>query len=70
VLATLYVALSLTLFALGSAESAGRFSLRTLSFGRPTIIVRLILDTVAVSHDVEGMTCGESGRHVRVYNAL
>jgi hypothetical protein len=70
VLATLYVALSLALFALSSTDSAGRLSLRTLSFGRPTTIVRLILDTVAISHDVEGTTCGESGRHVRVYNAL
>jgi hypothetical protein len=45
-------------------DPAGRFCLRTLRFGRPTTIMEVILDMVAISCDVEGMTCGESGRRV------
>jgi hypothetical protein len=58
-LATLCVALSLTLFALGIADSTGGFCLRTLSFSRPTTIMGPILDMVAVFHDVEGVICEE-----------
>jgi hypothetical protein len=58
-LATLCVILSLTLFALGGTDLIDRFCLRTLSFGKPTIIMLPMLDMVAVSHDVEGMVCKE-----------
>jgi hypothetical protein len=51
-LATLYVALSLALFALGGTD-------RTLSFSGPTIIVGPILDIVVVSKAVEGVICQE-----------
>jgi hypothetical protein len=51
-LATLYVALSLALFALGGADSTGGFYLRTLSFGRPMIIMGPVLDTVVISRAV------------------
>jgi hypothetical protein len=56
-LATLYVALSLALFALGGADPTGGFCLRTVSFSRPMTITGSILDTVAVSHAVEGVVC-------------
>jgi hypothetical protein len=68
--AILCVALSLALFALGSADLTGRFCLRTLNFGRPMPIVGPILDIVVVSRDVVGMMCEESGRRVNVYNAF
>jgi hypothetical protein len=58
-LATLCVALSLTLFALGGADPTGGFCLRNLSFSRHTIIVGATLDTVAVSHAVDGAVCEE-----------
>jgi hypothetical protein len=61
-LVTLCVTLSLTLFALGSADLSGGFSLGTLSFGRPTVIVGPILDTFVVSRDAEGTVCEELGR--------
>jgi hypothetical protein len=44
-----FVSLSLTLFALGSADLGGGFCLRTLSFGRPKAILEPVLDTVVVS---------------------
>jgi hypothetical protein len=58
-LATLYVASSLALFAWGGADLAGKFCLRTLIYCRRTTIVRPILDAVAISHDVVGMSCEE-----------
>jgi hypothetical protein len=61
-LSTLYVAL----FALGGADSTGGFCLRTLSNSRPTTIVRHILDTVAISHTVDGTSCKELVRHVNL----
>jgi hypothetical protein len=69
-LTILCITLSLALFSLGGADSASGFCLRTLSFSRPTTIVGPILDRVVVSHDVKGMTCDETGRHVSIYNAL
>jgi hypothetical protein len=69
-LATLCVALSLALFALGRADLVGGFFLRTLSFSRPMTSVRPILATVVVSHAVEGQICKESRRRVRVYNTV
>jgi hypothetical protein len=42
--------LSLTLFALGGADLTT--SLGTLGFGRPTTIVGLVLDIVAISHAI------------------
>jgi hypothetical protein len=56
--------------ALGGAEPAGEFCLRTLVFIRPTTIVGPILDTVAVSRDVAGTMCEESVRRVNVSNTL
>jgi uncharacterized integral membrane protein len=58
-LATYYVTLSLTLFALGGADLTDEFCLRTLSFSGLTVIVGLILGTVVVSHVVEGGICEE-----------
>jgi hypothetical protein len=49
-LATLCVALSLALFALGGANPAGGFYLRILSVGKPMLCVGIILDMVGVSH--------------------
>jgi hypothetical protein len=48
-LATLCVALSLTLFALGGVDPTEGFYIQTLSFSRVMIIVRPILDTVVTS---------------------
>jgi hypothetical protein len=64
-LATLYIILSLTLFALGSAVQTGWFCLRTLSFGRMTTIMGPILDMVDVSGAVIASVMGKKlGRHV------
>jgi hypothetical protein len=52
----------LTLFALGGADLTGGFCLSTLSSSRPTTIVGLVLDTVVVSHAIEGTRSEESGR--------
>jgi hypothetical protein len=57
-LATLCVASSLTL---GGSEPTGGFHLGTLSFACLSAIMGLILDTVAVSHDVEGVSYEELG---------
>jgi hypothetical protein len=72
-LATLCAGLSLTLFAQNRADPAGGFCLRTLSCSGPTVIVGPILDTVVISHAVEGTSCEELGRHVNmglIYCAL
>jgi hypothetical protein len=50
-LVTLCVTSSLSLVALGSSDPIDGFCLLTLSFGRPTAIMGLGSDTVAVSHD-------------------
>jgi hypothetical protein len=55
--------------ALGSSDLSGGFCIRTLSIGRPTVIVLPILDMVSVSLDEEGMICEEWGS-VKAYNAL
>jgi hypothetical protein len=65
-LATLYVALSLTLFALGGANPTGGFGLITLSYSRPMIIVGPILNTVVVSCIVVGTLCEALGRRVNM----
>jgi hypothetical protein len=54
-LATPCVASSLTLVGLGGSEPSSGFRFRTLSIGRPTIIVWPFLGTIAVSLGVEGM---------------
>jgi hypothetical protein len=69
-LAIIYVTLSHALFALGCAQPAGGFYLRTLSFGRTIPIVGPVLDTVVVSCVVAGMMCEELGRRVNIYNTL
>jgi hypothetical protein len=58
-LATLSVALSIALFALAGADPTDRFCLRSWSFSRPTTIMGAVLDTVVVSHAVEGVICEE-----------
>jgi hypothetical protein len=63
-LATLYVTSSLTLFTWGGGDPNGEFCLRTLICCRPTAILGPILDTVVISHDVEGTSCEELGWHV------
>jgi hypothetical protein len=51
----------------GGVDPTGGFYPRTLSYIRPTTIVRPILDTVDISHAViVGTTCEESGRCVDV----
>jgi hypothetical protein len=69
-LAIIYVTLSLALFALGGAQPAGGFYLRTLSFGRTMPIMGPVLDTIVVSCVVAGMMCEELGRYVNIYNTL
>jgi hypothetical protein len=66
----LCVALSLPLFALDSTDPTSGFCLGNLSLGMPTTIVGSILDTVVISRDVKGTTCGKSGRCVSVYNTI
>jgi hypothetical protein len=60
-LATLFVTLSLALFALCDTDLTGGFCLRTLSFGEPMIIVGPVLDMVVVSRAVVGTSCEELG---------
>jgi hypothetical protein len=60
-LATLCVASSFTLVALGGSVPTGGFHLGTLSVAGPSTIMGPILDTVVVSHDVEGTSCEELG---------
>jgi hypothetical protein len=60
-LATLCVALSLTLFARGDADPAGGFYLRTLSNSRPMSIMGPVLDTIFASLAVVGTSCEELG---------
>jgi hypothetical protein len=59
-LATLCVASSLALVALGGSNLTGWFHLRTLSFGRPHGNHGPVLDMVAISHDIEGASYEES----------
>jgi hypothetical protein len=56
-LITLYVTSSLPLFSLGDSDPTGIFHLRTLSVVGPSAIMEPILEMVAVSHDVEGVSC-------------
>jgi glucokinase len=58
-LGTLCVALALALLALDGVDLTGGFCLRTPNFSRPTAIVGPVLDTVIVSHVVEGVVCEE-----------
>jgi hypothetical protein len=58
-LATVCVALSLALVALGSSDSTSGFHLGTLSVAGPSTIVGPVLDTVVVSCDVERTLCEE-----------
>jgi hypothetical protein len=59
--------MSLALLPLSSANPVGWFCLRTLSFGRPTLCLEPILDSVVVSCVVIArMMCNQSGRHVNV----
>jgi hypothetical protein len=51
------VALSLTLVALGGSNLCGGFHLRALSIGRLLGNHGAILDMVAISLDVEGVSC-------------
>jgi hypothetical protein len=61
ILATLCVASSLALVALGGSVPTGGFHLRTISIAGPSTIMGHVLDTVVVSHDVEGTSCEELG---------
>jgi hypothetical protein len=53
------VASSLTLFAPGGSNPSGGFHLRTLSIGKPLGNCGPILDTIALSNDVEDASCEE-----------
>jgi hypothetical protein len=66
-LATLCVALSLTMFTRGDVDPVSGFCLLILSYGRPTTIMGPVLDIVAVSHDVAGALHEESRWHVNMY---
>jgi hypothetical protein len=68
-LATLCVALSLALFALGGADPTCVFCLRTLSYSRPMEIVGPVLDTVVVSHAIVGASCEELGAYKHGFTA-
>jgi hypothetical protein len=63
-LATLCVTSSLALVALGGRDPTSGFHLETLSVAGPSAIARPILDTLVVSHDVEGTSCEELGWRV------
>jgi hypothetical protein len=65
-LATLCVALSLALFALGGTDPTSRFCLGTLSYCMPTTIAGPIFDMVVVSHDVASVSCEELGCRVNM----
>jgi hypothetical protein len=60
-LATLCVTSSLALVALGGPDPTGGFHLGTLSVACPSAIVEPILNTVVISHDVEGVSCEDVG---------
>jgi hypothetical protein len=60
-LATLCVASSLTLFALGGSDPTGGFHLGTLRVAGPSAIMGPILDTIVVYHNVEGALYEELG---------
>jgi hypothetical protein len=47
-----------------SSDPIGGFHLRTLSVASPSAIMGPILDTVVISHDVEGVSCEELGWHI------
>jgi hypothetical protein len=68
--ATLCVALSLALFALDVTDLTSGFCLRTLCYRKPMTIMGPVLNTVVVSHVVEGTLCEESRGHVNAYNDL
>jgi hypothetical protein len=57
-------------WALGGAEPIDGFSLINLSSSKPTTIMGSILNTVVISHVVEGAICEESRRRVSVYITL
>jgi hypothetical protein len=56
-----FVASSLTLVAQGGSDLISGFHLGTLSVAGPSAIVGLVLYTVAVSRDVEGVSCEDLG---------
>jgi hypothetical protein len=60
-LATLCVALSFALFALGGANPTSRCCLRTLRFVGSSTIVGPIFDMIIISLDVASMICEEGG---------
>jgi hypothetical protein len=64
-LATLCVVLSLALFALGGFDPTGGFRLGTMSIAGPLAILGSVLDTVAISHDVNDTSCEELMWHVK-----
>jgi hypothetical protein len=45
---------------------SGVFCLRTLSVGRPSVIMGPIFDTVVISLNVEGASCEELGWRVKL----
>jgi hypothetical protein len=70
VVATPCVAWSLALVPFGGSDPSGRFHLQILNIGGPTIIVSPVLDTVAVSLDVEGVIREEQGACKRILHPL
>jgi hypothetical protein len=63
-LATLCVTSSLAPVALDDSNPTNGFRLGTLSVAGPSAIVGPILDTIAVSRNVEGASCEELGWHI------
>jgi hypothetical protein len=66
-LATLCVALSLALFAMGGADPTGGFCLRTLSFAGPSAIMGPVWDMIVISYAViAGAMCEDYGSRVNL----
>jgi hypothetical protein len=62
--ATLCVTSSLVLFSLGGSDPTGGFHLGIISVAGPSAILGPILDTVAVSCNVEGASFDKLGWHI------
>jgi hypothetical protein len=63
-LATLCVALSLALVALGGSDPTSRFHFKTLRVAGPLTIMGHVFNTVDVSCDVKDASCNELGWHI------
>jgi hypothetical protein len=69
-LATLCVTSSLALVAPSGYDPTGGFHFGILSIAGPLAIVGLVMDTIAISHDLEGVSCDDMGiqPHFNIWN--